>query len=364
MSGILQSSVKKKHPVVPNNSIISLLPMVRMCSNVFDTTFKEIITNHPTSGGDEIDLFIPEDIVNINNETEERKIRKIINCLTKGKHALEKWRCEDEVTLEEIKNINNFKDKKIITKIIRNLITSCNDITNLNGITDPSKICDTIDCFIVQKKYPNTEHPYCSVENVFLTDWQQITNINEITNKTIIKKIIDSLTKLNQCSFIESPQAKKECLRDLFNEEDDSCEYGDEACHGPGRPEEDEYGELTQCTFIKDPKLKKECEENVHHTDDSCEYGDEKCENAKKGNEYGELNQCTFIKDPKLKKECEENAHHTDDSCEYGDEACENAKKENGEQTQCTFIKDPKLKKECEEHVYDGPVDESPEYVP
>ena len=292
------------------------------------------------------------DIKKINDFTDPSKICKIINCLKQGNQRSKE--CEDEITLEEVEIIDNIRDETIITKIIREIITSCEDITKLNDITDRSKICHIIDCF--------SGHP-CEDE-VDLTDWQQITNINEITNKTIIKKIIDSLTKLNQCSFIESPQAKKECLRDLFNEEDDSCEYGDEACHGPGRPEEDEYGELTQCTFIKDPKLKKECEENVHHTDDSCEYGDEKCENAKKGNEYGELNQCTFIKDPKLKKECEENAHHTDDSCEYGDEACENAKKENGEQTQCTFIKDPKLKKECEEHVYDGPVDESPEYVP
>jgi len=138
-------------------------------TNINEITNKTIIkkilddiTKGP--GGDEIDLFIPEDIVNINNETEERKIRKIINCLTKGKHALEKWRCEDEVTLEEIKNINNFKDKKIITKIIRNLITSCDNITNLNGITDPSKICDTIDCFIVQK---NTQ-----IQNTHIALWR------------------------------------------------------------------------------------------------------------------------------------------------------------------------------------------------
>ena len=123
------------------------------------------------------------DIKKINDFTDPSKICKIINCLKQGNQRSKE--CEDEITLEEVEIIDNIRDETIITKIIREIITSCEDITKLNDITDRSKICHIIDCF--------SGHP-CEDE-VDLTDWQQITNINEITNKTIIKKILDDITK-------------------------------------------------------------------------------------------------------------------------------------------------------------------------
>ena len=93
--------------------------------------------------------------------------------------------------MEEVEIIDNIRDETIITKIIREIITSCEDITKLNDITDRSKICHIIDCF----SGPCDCFSDPCEDEVDLTDWQQITNINEITNKTIIKKILDDITK-------------------------------------------------------------------------------------------------------------------------------------------------------------------------
>ena len=127
------------------------------------------------------------DIKKINDFTDPSKICKIINCLKQGNQRSKE--CEDEITFEEIEIIDNIVDETIITKIIREIITSCNDITKLNDITDTSKICKIVDCFKQKRKGKECE------DNVDLVDEEEVININEITNKTVIKKILDDVTK-------------------------------------------------------------------------------------------------------------------------------------------------------------------------
>ena len=127
------------------------------------------------------------DIKKINAFTEPSKICKIINCLKQGNQRSKE--CEDEITFEEIEIIDNIVDETIITKIIREIITSCNDITKLNDITDTSKICKIVDCFKQKRKGKECE------DNVDLVDEEEVININEITNRTIIRKILDDITK-------------------------------------------------------------------------------------------------------------------------------------------------------------------------
>ena len=127
------------------------------------------------------------DIKKINDFTDPSKICKIINCLKQGNQRSKE--CEDEITFEEIEIIDNIVDETIITKIIREIITSCNDITKLNDITDTSKICKIVDCFKQKRKGKECE------DNVDLVDEEEVININENTNRTIIKKILDDLTK-------------------------------------------------------------------------------------------------------------------------------------------------------------------------
>ena len=127
------------------------------------------------------------DIKKINDFTDPSKICKIINCLKQGNQRSKE--CEDEITLEEIEFIDNIRDETIITKIIRKIITSCHDITKLNDITDRSKICHIIDCFKQKRKGKECE------DNVDLVDEEEVININEITNRTIIRKILDDITK-------------------------------------------------------------------------------------------------------------------------------------------------------------------------
>ena len=127
------------------------------------------------------------DIKKINAFTEPSKICKIINCLKQGNQRSKE--CEDEITFEEIEIIDNIIDETIITKIIREIITSCHDITKLNDITDPFKICKITDCFKQKRKGKECE------DNVDLVDEEEVININEITNRTIIRKILDDITK-------------------------------------------------------------------------------------------------------------------------------------------------------------------------